>query len=138
ETLKELGADVLINRHEEDWGRAVYQATGRQGVDVVVDNVGAATYHTSLRSLKKGGRLLTVGNTSGPRFELDNRLLFGKHLSIIGSTMGTQRDYEAVMGFVFAGRLQPLIDTVYPLADGVTALRRLESGDVAGKLVLEP
>lgn len=135
---EDLGADVLINRQEEDWGRAVFRATGRQGVEVVVDNVGAATYHMSLRSLKKGGRLLTVGNTSGPRFELDNRLLFGKHLSIIGSTMGTQRDYEVVMGFLFAGRLQPLIDSVYPLSQGAAALRRLEAGDVAGKLVLEP
>jgi NADPH:quinone reductase-like Zn-dependent oxidoreductase len=133
-----LGADVLVNRHEEDWGRAVFRASGRQGVDVVVDNVGAATYHTSLRALKKGGRLLTVGNTSGPRFELDNRLLFGKHLSIIGSTMGTQRDYETVMGMLFAGRLQAIVDTVYPLAEGGNALRRLEGGDVAGKLVLEP
>ncbi|HSM19437.1 MAG TPA: zinc-binding dehydrogenase [Hyphomicrobiales bacterium] len=133
-----LGADVLINRHEEDWGRAVFRASGRKGVDVVVDNVGAATYHTSLRALKKGGRLLTVGNTSGPRFELDNRLLFAKHLAIIGSTMGTQRDYETVMGLLFAGRLQAPVDTVYPLAEGVRALRRLEAGDVAGKLVLEP
>jgi NADPH:quinone reductase-like Zn-dependent oxidoreductase len=132
------GADVLINRHEEDWGRAVYTATGRQGVDVVVDNVGAATYHQSLRSLKKGGRLLTVGNTSGPRFELDNRLMFGKHLTIVGSTMGTKRDYETVMALLFAGRLEAVVDTVYPLAEGVTALRRLEAGDVAGKLVLEP
>lgn len=133
-----LGADVLINRHEEDWGRAVYRATARQGVDVVVDNVGAATYHKSLRSLKKGGRLLTVGNTSGPRFEIDNRLLFGKHLAIVGSTMGTQRDYETVMGLLFDGRLRAVVGGIYPLAEGAAALRRLETGDVAGKLVLEP
>jgi NADPH:quinone reductase-like Zn-dependent oxidoreductase len=132
------GADVLINRQEEEWGKAVYAATGRKGVDVVVDNVGAATYHHSLRSLKKGGRLLTVGNTSGPRFELDNRLLFAKHLTIIGSTMGTQRDYETVMGLLFDGRLEAVVDTVYPLAEGAQALRRLETGDLAGKLVLEP
>ncbi|MCA9955561.1 MAG: zinc-binding dehydrogenase, partial [Anaerolineales bacterium] len=75
-----LGADVLINRNEEDWGKAVFKATNRRGVDIVVDNVGAATFPTSLRALKKGGRLLTVGNTSGPKFELDNRLIFGKHL----------------------------------------------------------
>lgn len=133
-----LGADVLLDRNEGDWGRALYAATGRRGVDVVVDNVGAATYHRSLRSLKKGGRLLTVGNSSGPRFELDNRLLFAKHLTIIGSTMGTQRDYETVMGLLFDGRLRAVIDTVYPLSQGVEALRRLERGDLAGKLVLEP
>ena len=131
-----LGADVLINRNEEDWGKAVFKATNRRGVDIVVDNVGAATFPTSLRALKKGGRLLTVGNTSGPKFELDNRLIFGKHLSIIGSTMGTSADYETVMNLIFNGRLRPVIDSIYPLSEGPTALRRLEEGDVAGKLVL--
>jgi NADPH:quinone reductase-like Zn-dependent oxidoreductase len=133
-----LGADVLINRHTEDWGKAVFKATDRLGVDIVVDNVGAATFHTSLRALKKGGRLLTVGNTSGPHFEFDNRLIFGKHLSIIGSTMGTSADYETVMGLVFNGRLSPIIDTIYPLSQGITALKRLESGAVTGKLILQP
>ncbi len=135
---QELGADVLINRHEEDWGKAVFKATNRQGVDVVVDNVGAATFFQSLRSLKKGGRLLTVGNTSGPKFELDNRLIFARHLRILGSTMGPHSDYEKVMGLVFNGRLQPVIDTIYQLDDGIAALQQLQDGDVAGKLVLTP
>jgi NADPH:quinone reductase-like Zn-dependent oxidoreductase len=134
---RRLGADVVINRQETDWGKALYKATNRQGVDVVVDNVGAATYLASLRALKRGGRLLTVGNTSGPRFEFDNRYLFAKHLTIIGSTMGPRRDYETVMGLVFDGRLQPVIDTVYPLREGLTALKRLAAGDVTGKLVLQ-
>ncbi|MCP4423377.1 MAG: zinc-binding dehydrogenase [Chloroflexi bacterium] len=133
---RELGADVTINRHEENWGKVIFKATNRQGVDIVVDNVGAATYFASLRALKKGGRLLTVGNTSGPKFEIDNRLIFGKHLRIIGSTMGPIQDYRAVMELVFNGRLRPVIDTVYPLEEGVTALRRLADGDVRGKLVL--
>ncbi len=133
-----LGADVLINRHEENWGKAVFKATQRRGVDIVVDNVGAATFATSLRALKKGGRLLTVGNTSGPTFEFDNRLIFGKHLSIIGSTMGSSADYETVMNLIFNGRLQPVIDTIYPLSEGITVLRRLEEGNVSGKLVLTP
>lgn len=131
-----LGADVTINRQEEDWGKAIFKLTNRLGVDVVVDNVGAATYHASLRALKRGGRLLTVGNTSGPKFEFDNRLMFGKHLSIIGSTMGTHTDYEQVMSLIFDGRLRPIIDTTYPLREGQTALRRLQTGDVIGKLVL--
>ncbi len=135
---QELGADVLINRHEEDWGKAVFKATNRQGVDVVVDNVGAATFFQSLRSLKKGGRLLTVGNTSGPKFELDNRLIFARHLRILGSTMGPHSDYEKVMELVFNGRLQPVIDTIYQLDDGIAALQQLQDGDVAGKLVLTP
>ncbi|HID51528.1 MAG TPA: alcohol dehydrogenase [Anaerolineae bacterium] len=134
---RDLGADVLINRQEENWGKAIFKATNRMGVDVVVDNVGAATFATSLRALKRGGRLLTVGNTSGPAFELDNRFIFGKHLSIIGSTMGTSADYETVMRLIFDGRLHPVIDTIYPLAQGKTALQQLAKGNVSGKLVLE-
>ncbi len=137
ESAKGLGADILINRQETDWGKAVFKATDRQGVDLVVDNVGAATYFGSLRALKKGGRLVTVGNTSGAQFQFDNRLVFVKHLSIIGSTMGSSADYQQVMGLVFAGKLQPLIDTVYPLSQGVEALKRMQAGDVAGKLILE-
>ena len=107
-------------------------------MDVVVDNVGAATYFTSLRSLKKGGRLLTVGNTSGAKFEFDNRYMFSKQISIIGSSMGTIADYERVMGLVFNGRLQPIVDSVMPLSKGLDALRRLQNNDVMGKLVLKP
>lgn len=133
-----LGANVLINREKENWSKAVFNATNRKGVDVVVDNVGAATYQLSLRALKRGGRLLTVGNTSGPKFEFDNRYMFGKQLSIIGSTMGPHSEYEKVMGLVFDGRLRPIIDTVYPLSEGLAALERLETGDVTGKIVLIP
>lgn len=135
---KSLGANVLINRHEESWSKAVYLHTDKRGVDVVVDNVGAATYFDSLRSLCKGGRLLTVGNSSGPQFPFDNRLIFGKHLQIIGSTMGTQSDFERVMGLLFAGRLRAVVDTILPFGRGVEALQRLQEGDVTGKLVLIP
>ena len=131
-----LGADILINRREADWSREAYRLTGKQGVDVVVDNVGAATFPSSLRALRRGGRLLTVGNSSGPHVEIDNRYIFGKHLSIIGSTMGTSVDYETVMGLIFQGKLRPIIDTVYPLEEGTIALQRLSEGDVTGKLVL--
>jgi len=133
---RDLGADVTINRKEENWGEVVFKASGRQGVDMVVDNVGAATFFTSLRSLRKGGRLLTVGNTSGPKFELDNRLIFVQHLSIIGSSMGPISDYEEVMSLVFDGRLRPVIDSITPMQEGLTALHRLNKGHVLGKLVL--
>jgi NADPH:quinone reductase-like Zn-dependent oxidoreductase len=132
-----MGADVLINRGREDWGKAVFQASNRRSVDVVVDNVGAASYATSLRILARGGRLLTIGNSSGPTFEFDNRYMFAKHLSIIGSTMGPHQSYEKVMGLIFEGRLRPSIDTIYPLSEGVAALLRLEQGALSGKLVLE-
>lgn len=135
---KTLGADFTINRQEEEWGRAIFKATGRQGVNVVIDNVGAPTFHGSLRALAKGGRLLTVGNTAGPKFEIDNRLIFGKHLAIIGSSMGTSADFRKVMALLFSGRIRPVIDTVYRLSDGVAALRRLEHGEVSGKLLMRP
>jgi NADPH:quinone reductase-like Zn-dependent oxidoreductase len=137
EVALQLGADVAVNRHEKDWARTVFEATDRKGVAVVVDNVGTPTYQASIRSLKKGGRLLTVGNTSGAKFNFDNRYIFARHLSIHGSTMGPITDYNKVMELVFDGMLTPVIDSIYPLEDGLTALQKLQDGDVAGKLVLE-
>ena len=131
-----LGADVTIDRSQDDWGRKVYQLTNKRGVDVVVDNVGAATMMTSLRCARKGGRILTVGNTAGAKFEFDNRYMFGKHLSLIGSTMSTRADFAAVMGLVFAGKLKPVIDAAFPLSDIRAAHERMEQGEVFGKIVL--
>ncbi len=136
EVARSLGATHLINRKREDWGKAVYRLSDGTGVDVVVDNVGAATFPAALRSLKKGGRLLTVGNSSGPELKIDNRYIFGKHLSILGSTMGPSAAYRRVMSQIFAGRLKPSIDAVYSLDDGLEAIQRLADGHVAGKLVL--
>jgi len=133
---RQLGADYTVDRSQENWGAAIFRATGKKGVDIVVDNVGAETYSTSLRSLKRGGRLLTVGNTSGAHVEFDNRYIFGKHLSILGTTMGPIKAYNEVMELVFSSRLKPVIDSVYPLDDGINALKRLDLGDTAGKLVL--
>ena len=135
---KLLGADVTINRHEQDWGKAVFKATNRKGVDVVVDNVGEATFRDSVRALAKGGRLLTVGNTSGSQISLDNRLIFSRHLHILGSTMGPRGAYTRVMGHIFNGDLRPVIDSILPLSNGMSALRRLEEGDMAGKIILKP
>lgn len=133
-----LGADLLIDRSEEaDWSKSVYQATGRQGVDVVVDNVGASSMMMSIRAAKKGGRILTVGNTSGAKFEIDNRYIFGKHLSIIGSTMGTLSEFDTVMGLVFKGKLQPVIDRAYPLREIREAEQRLEAGEQIGKIIID-
>ncbi|MEW6567189.1 MAG: zinc-binding dehydrogenase [Chloroflexota bacterium] len=132
-----LGADVLIDRsQEENWSRAVYEATGRRGVDVVVDNVGAGSMPLSLRAARKGGRVLTVGNTGGPTFEIDNRYIFGKHLSILGSTMGTRADFATVMELVFQGRLKPALDRQYPLVEARAAQERLAAGEQMGKITL--
>lgn len=133
-----LGADMGILRGiEGGWSRAVYQLTAKRGVDVVVDNVGAATLNDSLRSAARGGRILTVGNTSGPKAEIDNRLIFGKHLSLIGSTMGPHQDYVTAMSLIFQGKLKAVIGATYPIEQVAEAERALEEGKVFGKVVLE-
>lgn len=137
ERALELGADVVIDRSkEEDWSKAVFLATGKRGVDVVVDNVGT-TFMQSLRALRKGGRLLTVGNSGGPRFEIDNRYIFARHLSIIGSTMSPLRDFVEVMNLVVAGKLQPVLDSTFPLREAAKAQERLWKGENFGKITLE-
>ncbi len=132
-----LGADVVIDRKGmENWSKAVFEAAGRKGMDLVVDNVGAGTMPLSLRCAAKAGRILTVGNTGGPVFEIDNRLVFGKHLSILGSTMGTHSDFRAVMQLVFQGQLRPVVDRTYPLGQAAQAQQRLEAGQQMGKITL--
>lgn len=136
ERAEALGADILIDRsQEEDWSKAVFTASGRRGVDMIVDNVGT-TFPLSLRALIKGGRLLTVGNSGAPRFEIDNRYIFAKHLSIIGSTMGTLADFAEVMDLVVAGKLKPVIDKTFSLKDAAAAQERLWRGDNFGKITL--
>ncbi len=137
-TALSLGADEVICRADTPaWSRAVWQLTGRQGVDVVVDNVGSATMADSLRAAKSGGRILVVGNTSGPQVALDMRLVFSKHLSIIGSSMGPHRDYCQVMDLVFRGALRPLIGAALPLSAAREGMRLLEDYAVSGKVVLQ-
>lgn len=132
-----LGADYLIDRSkEENWSTSVFHLTNKHGADVVVDNVGT-TFPLSFRSAAKGGRILTVGNSGGPKFEIDNRFIFRKHLSIIGSTMGTHADFSAVMDLIFAGKLKPALDRSYPLAEARAAQERLEQGEQLGKITLD-
>ena len=136
EIAEALGADYLIDRsRDENWPKAVYQLTGKRGVDVIVDNVGT-TYPHSFRAAARGGRILTVGNTGGPKFEIDNRFIFSKHLSIIGSTMGTRQDFAAVMSLVLAGKLQPQLDLDFPLSEARHAQERLAQGEQMGKVTL--
>ncbi len=137
EAARALGADVVVRRDVEGgWSRAVYQITAKRGADVVVDNVGAETFGGSLRAAARGGRILTVGNTSGAQFEIDNRYIFGKHLSILGSTMGPHADYVTVMQLLFKGRLKAVIGAQYALEDIHAAHRALEAGAYFGKIVL--
>jgi NADPH:quinone reductase-like Zn-dependent oxidoreductase len=138
ERARALGADECINYSKEDWARAVFQKTGRRGVDVVLENVGAATWKDSIRSLAKGGRLVTCGATSGPIGETDIRIVFWKQISIIGSTMANRREFTEVMTQLFRGNLRPIVDSVMPLADGAAAQEKLAAGKQFGKIVLVP
>jgi NADPH:quinone reductase-like Zn-dependent oxidoreductase len=132
-----IGADILIDRSkEENWSKSVFLATNKRGVDVVVDNVGTTFMH-SLRALRKGGRLLTVGNSGRPKFEIDNRYMFAKHLSIIGSTMSTLDDFREVMDLVVGGKLKPVMDKTFPLKDAAAAQVRLEKNENFGKITLD-
>lgn len=136
-TLAEsLGADHLINYSEdENWSKTIYKMTKNRGIDVIVDNVGT-TYAQSMRAARRGGRILTVGNTGGPKFEIDNRYIFGKHLSIIGSTMGTHKDFRDVMGLLFEGKFKAVVDKSFPLMEAAAAQEYLASGEQMGKVTL--
>jgi NADPH:quinone reductase-like Zn-dependent oxidoreductase len=135
---RELGADECINYAKEDWAKAVFQKTGRRGVDVILENVGAATWQGSIRSLAKAGRLVTCGATSGPIGETDIRLVFWKQISIIGSTMASRREFNEVMTQLFRGKLRAIVDSVMSLQDGVAAQQKLAEGKQFGKIVLVP
>ena len=138
ERARQLGADVLINYATANWETAVSETTARRGVDVVVETVGAQTWKQSLRSLRKGGRLVTCGATSGPVGETLIPLVFWKQVHIIGSTMANRKEFHDVMGQFFGGRLKAIIDEVVPLKDGAAAQQRLAEGKQFGKIVLTP
>ena len=136
ERARQLGADVMINHKTSDFSKEVWTATEKRGVDVVIDDVGAATWPGSIRALAKGGRLVTCGATSGPKPEEDIRRIFTKQISIYGSTMGTRHNWEQVTKLLDAGALKPVIDTTYPLEQAATAEQRMERAEQFGKLVL--
>jgi len=139
EKAKALGADEVIDyQADPEWSKAIFERTGRRGVDVVVDNAGQATLRQSMRALAPGGRLLTVGNTTGFKYEMDTRLMFVKQIAWLGSTMGSHQDFRDVMRLVFEGKLRPVIDRVMPLREAKEAVRLLEEGRQFGKIVLEP
>ena len=136
--VRDLGAHVVYDRLETDYGRALWRDTGKEGVDLIVDSVGAATWKANLRALRQGGRLVCYGATTGPAGETNLPLLFWKQATILGSTMGTPADYRRTMRLVFDGVLRAPIDEILPLDRAREAHERLEAGEVFGKLVLKP
>jgi NADPH:quinone reductase-like Zn-dependent oxidoreductase len=135
---KELGADHVIDHYTQDISAEVKKLTGKRGVDVVFEHVGAATWSRSLESLAPAGRLVTCGNTSGWDVKLDLRFLFSKQWSLLGSFMGTLGDLHQVLKFVFKKELKPVIDKVYPLSEIRAAHERLENKEQFGKVLVVP
>jgi NADPH:quinone reductase-like Zn-dependent oxidoreductase len=133
---RELGADHVINHKSQKIRDEVRRITGKRGVDVVFEHVGTATWDDSLASLAPSGRLVTCGATTGYDAKVDLRFLFSRQLSLLGSYMGTKNDLRTVMKLVAAGRLKPIVDRVFPLAEAAAAHAYLKSGAQFGKVVL--
>lgn len=134
---QDLGADIIINREQEpNWSKAIYQMTNRRGVDVVVDNVGRATFNDSIRATRIGGRILVVGGTSGYEVNLPINQVFARQISIIGSTMGPHQDYVKVMDLIFDGKLKPVVGATLPLKEIGRAMDMLLNFEAFGKIVL--
>lgn len=135
---RKLGADHGIDYSKEDLAARVKELTGGKGADIIADSVGAAQWERMVRALAWGGRLVTCGATSGFDAKTDLRHLFFRRLSLLGSTMGSKGELHEVVRHMEAGRLKPVLDTVYPLEKVAEAHRRLEERDVFGKLVVTP
>ncbi len=134
---RRLGAEVTLNHRTQNVAQEVRALTNRRGVDVVVENVGEATWDASLRCLRRGGRLVTCGATTGPKVSLDLRRLFWHHWTILGSTMGNAAEYAEIVRRLGRGELRPVVDRVYPLEQVRAAYERLQRGEQLGKVVLE-
>ncbi len=135
EGVKKLGADHVINYRTDRFEGAVRKLTKKKGVDVVFEHVGADTFPGSLLSLKRGGRLVTCGATSGPTTTLNLMQLFQQQYRIIGSFGASMRNISESLDKMAAG-IKPIIDTEVPLDDVATALARMESRKVFGKIIV--
>lgn len=136
ERARALGADEGIHYAREDVGAKVRAYTEGRGVELVLDSAGEATYATNLAALRKGGRLVHCGVTTGANPPADLRQAYLRQLSVIGSTLGSRAELAEVLALVAGGRLRAQIDAVYPLEEIREATSRMERGDQFGKLVL--
>jgi NADPH:quinone reductase-like Zn-dependent oxidoreductase len=138
ERVRDLGGDVVYDRNSGDFSKQLWQDTHKRGVDLILDSVGAATWKQNVRSLARGGRLVVYGATTGPVGETDLRVLFSKQADLLGTTMSNAAEFREVMGRVFSGQLQPVVDRVFPLTGIRAAHEYLEAGSQFGKVVLQP
>jgi NADPH:quinone reductase-like Zn-dependent oxidoreductase len=138
EKARVLGADYGINHYQQKISQEVRKITDKEGVDLVVEHVGAATWDESVKSLKPGGTIVTCGATTGHDAAFDLRFLFSRQLAFLGSYMGTMGDLHDVLSHVFAGRLKPVVDRTFPLKDARAAHEYMEASQMFGKVVLTP
>ena len=137
ERARRMGASECWNYNTVEVAREVRRATDKRGVDVVVDNVGEATFATSIEACARGGCIVTCGVTSGPQLPVDGRRVFWKHVTIMGSTMGAEDDFRSMLRAVASGSVTPVLDRVFPLQDTAAALEHLRVGEQFGKIVIE-
>jgi len=132
-----LGADAFLAFNDaRPLDRALWEWSEKNGVDVILDSVGAATLPRSVRSLARAGRVVVIGASAGPNVELDVRTLFWRQASVRGSTMSSAREFEAVYQHLADGRLRAVVDTAAPFADAVAAFHRFDAPDLFGKIVV--
>lgn len=135
----ELGASHVIDYTKvPNWPIEILKLTKGRGIDVVIDNVGKSTIAKSLQAVARGGRIVSVGNTSGFDVSFDNRLLFAKQVSLLGSTMGSRQDFMDAMAFIWKHDIKAVIDRIEPLKDGIKMIKHLEDGKQFGKIVIKP
>lgn len=135
ERARELGAEAGVDYTTGDWVAEVRALAGGEGVDVVLDSVGA-TWPDSLRCLRKGGRAVVFGATAGTKVELEVRPVYFGQFSLLGTTMGNAEEFAGLLATIERGSWVPVVDSVRPLAEAASAHERLESGAHFGKLVL--
>jgi len=131
------GASAMINHFSADVPALVRELTGGRGADVVVDSVGEETWRRSQRALRRGGRFVSCGATTGPNIALDLRRLFWHQWSLLGSTLGNRREYAEVVRLAHQGKLWPVVDCSVPFSESRSAFERLHRGEQTGKLVIE-
>jgi len=137
ERARALGADeTVVFSDEHPLDRRLWEWSGKRGVDLIFDSVGAPTLPRSVRAIARGGRVVVIGATAGPVVEIDVRTLFWRQGSIRGSTMADAAEFEAVLRELDRGTLKPVVDRVFDLEEAHEAFRRFESPDVVGKVVL--
>lgn len=131
-----LGADVAIDYATEDVTARIRELTGKRGVDLVVDNVGEATWRDSIECVARGGRIVTCGGTTGTMVKTPLNRVFWKQISIHGSTMANQREFDAIARLVIGGRIEPIVDRAFPLEEAPAALERMAAADQFGKILV--